>query len=720
MTSKNVRFDYPGQCHNPALIKPFPTTLVKSQTKDTSRVLVVTKAVSSPFCLSPAIQTLMLLAEQNIRTDLLILIPCEISHRKSLDALLKRYGVRGEVIELPRHKSVLQGPMAEVLELSFHLDVWLTELEVRYSLIAGFECSVDLYYPLLSRSLRLELDNTNFVVFERSSSYFESVKSASPVASPLLLNRFFIEQRVAALADSFISNSQHFLNWLFENSLLDRLGAVYCQDISYSIPCKTQRNPTLKTTDLLFIIPKECMTELDLCIESIRRLSPRKLSVRFIIPKNNSLKVVESIRQAVRLNNLEVDVIRKDAEKVDWVEQIEKARAIVLPNLEKTNSIIYSMIKQSNTPLLDNGPSQQERAQAEALSIRTFVHNPEIIKNYLEDFLSINSQGYIRKPTGVESWVQLLTHNKQKNPITEPAQPLRISVCIAHYNRGDMLLRAIESILNQSVSCEEIIVVDDASTDQHTLEILSSLETLSAKIEIKLIRQPKLFIGASRNAGLREAKGEYILFMDDDNQAMQDELKIFSHCAVESGADILTCLSEVFTGDNPEDAELGRQHALFIGPNVNTCLFSNPFGDSNMFAKVESLRKIQGFSEHYKVGLDDQELFVRASKRGLKLELVPKALFFYRISKNRIRQSHINDYGGAARVLSTYSQHYNFNEAQMLAYAQGLSYASGPWGSNIKIALITRKFREQARIYAARFPSLYNSLMRLRRKLNGH
>ncbi|WP_214759986.1 glycosyltransferase family 2 protein [Exiguobacterium sp. s146] len=88
------------------------------------------------------------------------------------------------------------------------------------------------------------------------------------------------------------------------------------------------------------------------------------------------------------------------------------------------------------------------------------------------------------------------------------------SVIIPLYNKEKHIKETILSVLNQTTQDFEIIVVDDGSTDQSILE----MEKVSFNnSKIKLIKQVNQGVSAARNAGLREAKGEYISFLDADD-----------------------------------------------------------------------------------------------------------------------------------------------------------------------------------------------------------
>lgn len=89
-----------------------------------------------------------------------------------------------------------------------------------------------------------------------------------------------------------------------------------------------------------------------------------------------------------------------------------------------------------------------------------------------------------------------------------------ISVIIPVYNAAGTIERCIRSILNQSFTGLEVIVVDDGSTD-HSLEICERLQNEDTRV--KIIRQENSGVGSARNTGLAHAVGRYISFVDSDD-----------------------------------------------------------------------------------------------------------------------------------------------------------------------------------------------------------
>lgn len=91
------------------------------------------------------------------------------------------------------------------------------------------------------------------------------------------------------------------------------------------------------------------------------------------------------------------------------------------------------------------------------------------------------------------------------------ATDIKVSVIIPTYNRAKFIKDAIESVLNQTYKNFEIIVIDDGSTD-NTREILAQYGK-----KIKVLTQENKGAPAARNKGIREAKGEYLAFLDSDD-----------------------------------------------------------------------------------------------------------------------------------------------------------------------------------------------------------
>lgn len=98
---------------------------------------------------------------------------------------------------------------------------------------------------------------------------------------------------------------------------------------------------------------------------------------------------------------------------------------------------------------------------------------------------------------------------------------VKVSVVIPSYNREKTIQACLLSVINQSYPPFEIIVVDDGSTDNTILKIKELGDQ-----RIRILKQQHKGAQAARNYGIRGARGDYIAFLDSDDEWLPDKLKI--------------------------------------------------------------------------------------------------------------------------------------------------------------------------------------------------
>jgi glycosyltransferase involved in cell wall biosynthesis len=201
------------------------------------------------------------------------------------------------------------------------------------------------------------------------------------------------------------------------------------------------------------------------------------------------------------------------------------------------------------------------------------------------------------------------------------------------HDRPDLLRQAVNSIERQDYPNYEVVLVDDGSTQPDALALLDELEERFAPRGWQVVRQENRYLGAARNAAARQAQGEYLLFMDDDNCAKEHELSAFVAIAEHAGADILTACRENFTGEaSPLEGEVASWVSVFLGAAVGAGLFHNVYGDANALIRRNAFIELDGFTEEYGLGCEDWEFFAKAVLAGYDLQVVPEPLFWYRLS----------------------------------------------------------------------------------------
>jgi glycosyltransferase involved in cell wall biosynthesis len=185
-----------------------------------------------------------------------------------------------------------------------------------------------------------------------------------------------------------------------------------------------------------------------------------------------------------------------------------------------------------------------------------------------------------------------------------------VSVVIPTYNRASLLKRSIESVLNQSYTDFEIVVVDDASTDR-TLEVIGTFRDS----RIKYFRREKNGgEAAARNTGIGCAKGRYIASHDSDDEWMREKLAK-QMLVFEASSEVV---GVVYTGFWRTEGEKRR---YFPSPGLERTegdihkeiLKGNFVGTPTTLIKKECFEKVGLFDEKL-FHLVDWEMWIRISE----------------------------------------------------------------------------------------------------------
>lgn len=188
-----------------------------------------------------------------------------------------------------------------------------------------------------------------------------------------------------------------------------------------------------------------------------------------------------------------------------------------------------------------------------------------------------------------------------------------ISVIIAHRDRPEMLLRAIESVKKQTYKDYEIIVVDDHSDKE---------PVIPEGVRYKRLDENSGSPAKPRNEGILMAKGEYICFLDDDNTYREDHLALLLK-AIE-GFDVAYADRMVYENGEIKGIGIHSDYRLDI-------LAERNFIDTSDFIiRKQLLLDIGGWDERYKRMLD-WNLMIRLGKKGCTFNHLPVILTDYYI-----------------------------------------------------------------------------------------
>lgn len=190
---------------------------------------------------------------------------------------------------------------------------------------------------------------------------------------------------------------------------------------------------------------------------------------------------------------------------------------------------------------------------------------------------------------------------------------MKVSIVIPAYNQAEYLADAVESALSQTIKCE-VIVVNDGSTD--------ATETILRDYPVKVIHQVNKGLSSARNTGIMNATGDYILFLDADDQLLDNAAEKLLVAAETTEADIVAASFKTFGTTN-------ELVILLPSPSIEDFKVANRIGYSALIKK-SVLLEVGGYSPRMTWGYEDLALWFDLLKRGKRLITLPDVLWLYR------------------------------------------------------------------------------------------
>ena len=201
--------------------------------------------------------------------------------------------------------------------------------------------------------------------------------------------------------------------------------------------------------------------------------------------------------------------------------------------------------------------------------------------------------------------------------------PPSISVIIVNYNTADHLERCLPSILAQKGTSFEILIVDNASQDD-------SVDLVNSRFpSVKLFASPQnLGFAKANNLALREAKGNYIYFLNPDTELQTDDTLTAMLQFMETHPKVGMAGTAIFYPDMTPQSSVeyrypGQRHThgeITKLPGTIAWLLG-----ASLIGRVPLLKEIGGFSEEYFLYGEDIDLSLSIRKRGWQLGYIPEA-----------------------------------------------------------------------------------------------
>jgi GT2 family glycosyltransferase len=250
---------------------------------------------------------------------------------------------------------------------------------------------------------------------------------------------------------------------------------------------------------------------------------------------------------------------------------------------------------------------------------------------------------------------------KSEQPVRKDRQSNResifplVSVCFAYNVREKGAAATLASLKQQDYPHLEIIVAECGSEVSPPSNSSRGNDRLGDH-QLRTIYRRSSEIGAGRNAAVREAKGEYLFFVDDHSLLLApNALSIFVQVAQRVDADILTSAISFFIGSSngSSDSRLEHSRRVFLGGDAATGAFTNCFGSSNALMRRDAFDTIGGFSDEAVSTLDDWELLSKAALLGLRIETMPEVFVWQR--EDQDQESLVHSLVNAVRSARPYT-----------------------------------------------------------------
>ncbi|MBN1445976.1 MAG: glycosyltransferase family 2 protein [Candidatus Omnitrophica bacterium] len=225
-----------------------------------------------------------------------------------------------------------------------------------------------------------------------------------------------------------------------------------------------------------------------------------------------------------------------------------------------------------------------------------------------------------------------------------------VSVIIPVYNRAELLDRTLKSILSQTYKNLEIIVIDDGSSE----DIKTIINTFGDGRTVYLKHNANKGISAARNTGLAAAKGDFIEFLDSDDEYLPEKTERQIEILKKTGADVVYCARWICK-NGFRKYELRKRWFCLL---------------QQIMMKKECVEKIGRFDELYFNTTDDKDYVYRLSK-VCRFEGTREPLVLNYDTPNSASKKLINLYNGNKLFIEKHTDTLPRKEKSILFYKLG-------------------------------------------------
>jgi glycosyltransferase involved in cell wall biosynthesis len=199
-----------------------------------------------------------------------------------------------------------------------------------------------------------------------------------------------------------------------------------------------------------------------------------------------------------------------------------------------------------------------------------------------------------------------------------PARPPWVTVIVPCFNLGHYLVEALDSVLAQTWTDLEVVVVDDGSTEPATRRLLDSLQ----RPKTRVVRSDNRGLSAARNLGVRHSHGEYVCSVDADDRLEPTWIERgVAALDADPGLAFVSHWLDTF-GDEQWEWKPTRC-------DLGMLLDTNTINGAAIVRRAV-VEAVGGFDESMRGGCEDWEFWIRVTERGYRGAILPEILYHYR------------------------------------------------------------------------------------------
>lgn len=202
-----------------------------------------------------------------------------------------------------------------------------------------------------------------------------------------------------------------------------------------------------------------------------------------------------------------------------------------------------------------------------------------------------------------------------------------ISVIVPTYNNEKTIERCLKSILNQSVTNFEVIVINDGSTDK-TKAICKELSIKDFRIQV--FNQENFGVSKARNTGIKKSKASYITFVDADDSVEENYLKLLYENIIKHKTEISICGVSLIYDNKVEQETKVKENEIFERIEALNLLIEDEKIKSYPCAKMykKTLFSDIKFPED-RVAFEDSATIYKVFSKSKKVIIINKCLYNY-------------------------------------------------------------------------------------------